>query len=254
MLVTAKVPTIDQRRLHNGRTSAQNIGLESSGFAVAEFVSMATSLGVVGIADTIAPGFLKTVTKAIGKTCIEPFLDPIENTVSGLCKLEECKIDKTKSREQRAEDLAYTMVVFSTAWAASMLAKIQTRRGMNRLLGIEEPLHTSLFKLTKAEKIIIGLDEGVHYGSLLLLNTSAAHYTDDMIRTTTGLLQKLGLPERKAKELSSMAMIWELPNILGLFAGIGGIVGKHKHGWGQSKKHVDKLVDQTVHTMPTHQV
>lgn len=204
-----------------------NIAKESGGFALAEMVSMSTSLLVVGIADTIAPNMLKDVSKFVGKHVIEPFLDPIENTLGTVCKISECQPDKTKSRAERAENLAKTMIVFSAAWATSMAAKIATRRVFNRAVGIADEAVPAGGLLSANEKRILLYDEGLHYGSIILMNTAGAKVTDELITSSTNVLKKVGVPEKKAKELSSMAIIWELPNLLGMAAGIGAIFQNH---------------------------
>jgi len=218
---------------------------ETAGFTIAEFASMVTSLGVVGVADQIAPGSIRNVSKALSKTVIEPYLDKIESLMGRVCKLEECKVDPSQSRQQRAEQLAHTLIVFGAAWSLSMVAKFATRRAMNHAFGIKDkPIIPTgnwlkdkvLFRILHPDEWRIGLtDELVHYGSLIMLNTGAAPYTDEMIRANTNILKKMGMPEKKAHELSAMAMIWELPNFLGLLAGIGVISHKHGHDWGQHK-------------------
>ncbi len=218
---------------------------QSAGFTGAEFVSMGVSLGVVGVADQIAPHALEKASKALSKAVIEPYLDSIEGTLNRLCKLEECKVDTSKSREERAERLAHTTIVFSAAWVISMAAKIATRRVLTQKIPAHDPdgAHyrphpddKKVFKMSKHEWKLLGADEGVHYGSLLLLNTSAAKVTDELIKTSTNILTKCGMPEKKAHELSSMAMIWELPNLLGWGAGVGVISHYNEHDWGQKAK------------------
>lgn len=224
---------------------------EARAFTVAEFVSMGVSLGVVGVADQVAPNMLKSATKAIAKTVIEPYLDTIEGMMQRFCKLEECKIDTSKSREQRAEELAHVTVVFSAAWVISMAAKLATRRFLTNKIPAHDPdsphyrphkddqkvlAVKPLFKgVSKHELKLFGADEGIHYGSLLLLNTGAAKVTDELIRASTNILVKCGMPEKKAHELSSMAMIWELPNFLGLLAGLGVVSKYNNHDWGQRR-------------------
>lgn len=242
----------------NGKTPMHNFALESAGFTVAELASVVASLGVVGFADTIAPGALKSTSKAISKAVIEPHLDVIESTMSNLCKLEACKTDKTVPREDRAEKIAHTLLVFGAAWVGAFVTKVATRRIFNeKVLGIRDRGHSShkWWKLSNDEKLIIGLDEGIHYGSLLLLNTGAAVHTDAMINTTSSILEKAGLSKEKSKELAGMSVIWELPNLLGLFAGMGGIYYKHHHGEAsqlyKASSHVDRLANETSLSTPT---
>jgi len=229
-------------------TPNNRIFKESIGFGVAEFVSMGVSLGVVGVADSVAPEMMKDASKFIGRNVIEPHLETIEKLIGRVCKLEECQVDTTKSREQRSEALGRMTILFGASWVGAMLAKLATRRFVNRKLGvIEEDLG---FKLSKHEKIIFAMDEGIHYGSLLLLNTGAAKHTDSAIRSTASVLQKCGIPEHKAKELATMALVWELPNLLGLGAGIAGIVGNHKGWWGKSASHAERLAAAPAGTGP----
>jgi hypothetical protein len=218
------------------------IGSESAGFALAELASMGVSLGVVGVMDSVAPETQKKLYKTLGKVVFEPILDNLEWGLSKICRLEECKIDTTKSKEERAEQWARTTVIFGAAWAAAMGTKKWTRAKWNKAVlgdGFVQPLPKTGSKLKdfmqfdNHEQVIFGLDEGVHYGSLLLMNTAAAPVTDDMIRSSKSVLMKCGVGERKAQELSDWVMIWELPNLLGMAAGIAGIAGIHNKQWDQ---------------------
>jgi hypothetical protein len=234
----------DKKALHG------KIVTESGVFALAEFASMAVSLGVVGIADQVAPGLVKSASQAVSKTCVEPFLDTIEGALGKVCRLKECQPDLSKSREERAEALAKTMIVFSAAWAASMGAKLLTRGAVNRWTGVnphELPKSGNWFKdqwntinaelkNPETRKIFLA-DEGIHYGSILLMNTAGAHVTDEMINSTGNLLNKCGIPKHKAHEIASMAIVWELPNLLGMAAGIGSIAQNHLKG----ASHLEKL-------------
>jgi len=83
---------------------------------------------------------------------------------------------------------------------------------------------------TPQEKLIFAADEGVHIGSLFLLNNNLAPVTDHMIRGTTSMLQKFGVDEKKAKDISTMAWVWEAANGLGALAGMGVIAGNHAYG------------------------
>jgi hypothetical protein len=198
---------------------------ESGGLFAAEFVSSVVSLGVIGLADKIAPGLVDGTTKFLAKTVIEPNLDMIEKGLGTICRLEECKPDKTKSRQERAQSLARATVLFSAAFVPSFAAKLATRRGVNELCRPGKDPHPwwKVWKAGDHDWKVVGWDEGFHIGSLILLNTGTAKYTDELIRGSSSLLQKMGISEKKAHELSSMAMIWELPNAIGLTAGIGAI-------------------------------
>jgi hypothetical protein len=220
---------------------------ESAGLGVAEITSSAVSLGVIGIADQIAPGLVNGATKAISKVVVEPYLETIEKVMGTVCRLEECKPDKTKSRQERAEQLAHSIVLFSAAFVPSFLVKVAVRRGINQACGMGD--HHPWWKVWKAnthDKKVVLWDEGVHIGSLILLNTGVAKYTDDLIRSSTSILTKTGISQKKAHEIASMAMIWELPNIMGLMAGTGVIAHKH------IKSHVDQLSHSTALGGHTH--
>jgi len=238
----------------NGRGVGYNIAKESVGLGIAELVSMGVSLGVVGVADQVAPKMLKSCSQTLGKI-LEPYLDTIEKSLKAVCKLEECQPDATKSREERAENIGKTLIVFSSAWATSMLFKIATRKWMNDALGltVKAPRTGSKWQDFKNDylipsahdKKVIVWDEITHYGSLLLLNTGMAKTTDEMLRTTTNILEKVGFSPRKAHDLATMGIIWELPNALGFAAGVGNIAKYHLHDKPRAS-HVEKLAQHTA--------
>lgn len=258
-----------ERRAYSRR---QKVALESGGFVVAEMVSAATGLGVVAVADIIIPKpLLKGAAKCVAKCVIEPFLDPIERGLSKICKLEECQVDPSKSRAERAEQLAKTLIVFGGAYAASMEMKILTRHGINDHFGIHsghahikpaagastwaKVKHYGTLKHWSAEdKLIFAADEVTHLGALYMLNNTLAPFTDRMIKSTTGVIQKTtGLSEKKAHEIASMAWVWEAANGMGALAAMGVIAGNH--GFNLSNRvgrlmvgetHVDKLAKQTA--------
>lgn len=217
------------------KTMGQRVALQSVGLGIAEGVSIAASLGVVAFADQIAGRPLQAVSKMLSRTVIEPYLEQIENSIGAVCKLDECKKDESLSRSERAEALAKTIIVFGTSWAAAMGSKIASRKFCNESLGIVSHEHEGpwwqFWKMNKADRLIFAADEGVHYGSLLLMNTGTARYTDDMIRSTTDLLVKCGMEEKKAHELATYTYVWEMPNILGFAAGVGAIYKANKWGW-----------------------
>lgn len=257
-MTTGHKPFVERRRA-GGRTPSQSIMLESGGLAVAEITSIAASLGVVAIADQVAPKTMGNATKFVAKHLIEPHLETFEKLLSSVCHLQECKPDYQQSREKRAESLAHATVVFLPSFVAGLGVKIATRRGMNKLCGIvDDASHArKWWELSKHERAIFFADEGVHIGSMILLNTGAAGVTDDLIRSTSGILQKMGFSEQKSKDISSMAMIWELPNLLGLMSGIGAIVGIHKLGWAggshQSGSHAKKILEESaLHGLSHH--
>ncbi|MEQ1790662.1 MAG: hypothetical protein ABL857_09495, partial [Rickettsiales bacterium] len=84
---------------------------------------------------------------------------------------------------------------------------------------------------TRDANMITLADEGVHLGSLIYLNTKASDFTDDKIKKMTNTLEKIGISPQKAKDLSNMVLVWEVPNFLGTLAGGATIFGKHAYGW-----------------------
>ena len=250
----------------------QKIALESGGFLVAEMVSAVTGLGVVAVADMIIPKpILKGAAKCLSKCVIEPFLDPIENGLTKICKLEECQVDPTKPRAERAEQLAKTVIVFGAAYVAAMQAKLLTRHKINDHFGIhsghahippaanattwEKVKHYAKLKhWSNEDKVIFATDEGIHLGALYLLNNTLAPQTDSMIKSSTKVIQRVtGWPEEKAHEIASMAWIWEAANGLGAIAGMGMIAGNHTIGLSNkivrlfvADSHVDRLANRTA--------
>lgn len=233
----------------NGKTFPwKPIVKESVGLGVAEFTSIGAGIGVVAVADQIAPHTIKASTQFVAKHIIEPYLDVIEKGMGALCRLEECQSDKTLSREERSEKIAHAIVLFVPAFLAGYATKVQMRRIMNHLTEVEKMKPNSWWKIwegmeigkyTPHEKFVIAWDEGVHIGSLLLLNTGASQYTDHLIRGTRSMLEGFGLSKQKANDLASMGMIWEFPNFLGLLAGVGAI--GYQHSTGRAMSHVNKL-------------
>lgn len=224
------------------------------GFAPAELTSMGVSLGVVAVLDNVIPKeIMGGASKVIAKVCIEPFQDIIEKGMRKFAKLEEFKVDETKSKEQRAEEYAHAVMVFGAAYAVSMWAKLSTRRFMNKSLGIGCDQHIQadekmgIFRKkihdmnpanwSRNERNIFLADEGVHFGSIILMNANqtVASATDEHIKTMSSMLEKMGISQEKAKELSSYAMIYELPNLLGMGAGGLAILNKHSYSPSQNK-------------------
>jgi len=230
----------------NGHGPWRNTLAESANFAGAEMVAIGISLGVIGVADQVAPGILKPTYKMLGKI-IEPYLDNVEGGLKKVCKLEECQPDTNQPREKRAEQIARTITLFSAAWVISFAAKLAARRGLNHLAGLgDENPWWHIRKANHEDKKVMWVDEGVHYGSLMLMNLTptGAKGNDEMLRSTSALLQKIGLSKAKSDELATMAVVWELPNILGMFAGWGAIA--HTHLGKKPVSHVEQLAHQTT--------
>lgn len=222
------------------------------GLGIAEGVAIVTSLGVVAVADQVAPTLLKNTTSTIAKI-LEPYLlNPTEWFLEKACRLEECKTDAEQSRQERAEALVSRVIVFSAAFAASLVTKIATRKTLNYAMGIHSSHGRSIEKdgftrwfmhefiiPDKHDRQVMYWDEGFHYGSLILLNTGVAKHTDDGIRVSRKILETMGVSKKKAKELAEMLMIWEVPNLIGWLAGAGRIGYENYHKYGVVKSAID---------------
>ncbi len=220
--------------------------VEGLGFIAAEGVSMVTSLGVVAVADVIAPNVVKKTSHMLSKSLIEPHLDGIEWLMTKICKLDECKVDPSKTREERSERIARYVVLFTPAWMLSMLAKIKTRQFINEHSGIQtipdeikqmSPWSRKrMFYASHADKCILAADEVVHIGSFVVMNSVGHKANDAMIKASSSMLQKtLGWSKQKADDVAVMGVVWELPNVAGTIAGLAAITGKHYRGWFPEK-------------------
>lgn len=231
----------------NGGNIAKNGGKlwqELSGLGAAEIVGSAVSVGVIAFADALAPNLVKSTTKEISKIAVEPFLEQWEGTLKFICRLKECQPDYTKSREERAEAIAHTLTVFGAAFVPSLAAKIATRRGINHASGLGDG-HAwwKVWKANHEDKKVFAWDEGMHLGSAIILNTIGAPFSDKLIDTTRSVLHKtLGWDDKRAGDVATMLTVYELPNFLGLAAGVGAIIHTHKKG---NLSHVQKLAQST---------
>ncbi len=233
------------------RGAGSNIARESAGFGAAELGSMVVSFGTFAVADALVPKHSSPI-KAISKICIEPHLDKIEHFMSK-CHIEECKVDHTKSPEERAESYARGITIFGAAWVASMIAKVWTRRVANKhfeVAGEKPPTlpkdaslikkishHIPFVNWAREEKLIFAADEAVHIGSLLYLNTKGADVTDAHIKSTSKILEKVGFSKERADNAATLFHVWEVPNFMGMLAGFGTIFGKHAYGWPNKHEH-----------------
>jgi hypothetical protein len=212
---------------------------ESLGLGIAELASGVTSLGVVAYADDVIPIVNQEVSKFVADRIILPHLDTIERTKK-LCKLKDCQVDTSKPREERARELAHTLVLFGESWVISFLVKIAARVMLNKWFDVKHPeeprngkwLHDKVLyrKLNRHDWDVILWDEGVHLGAFVVGNFAMAKHTDKVIDGMSGMLQKvLGWGETRAHNVASMFMIWELPNLAGLGAGVKRIHSYHKN-------------------------
>jgi hypothetical protein len=236
------------------------VGKESGRFVFAECASIAVNLGVVAVLDQLIPKeIMHHAAQVVAKTCIEPFQDVIERQMKKFAKLDDFKVDEKKTKEERAEMYAHALMVFGSAWIISWGAKLWTRAHLNAR-GTEAAENISLAKKINPlnwsleDVAIVAADEGVHYGSILAMatNDKLATTADEKIQSLTNVLEKTGISREKAKELASYAVIYELPNALGMFAGMGVIAGKHAYSQSQNKFNGWKdIISGTAHTEHT---
>lgn len=200
-------------------------GKEGGSLAVAEILSSSITVGAIAYADKLAPHLLQSTTDVIAKVVVEPNLELLEKIVSGLCRLDVCKIDKSQSREERAKHIARAIVLGGAAIVPAMLVKLATRRGLNQLTGLgDENPWWHLHKMSSHDKSIFWYDEGTHYGSMFVMNTLIPQPTNVMVEHTSSLMQKLfGWSKQQADESALMTVAHEVPNMLGLMAGLGAI-------------------------------
>ncbi len=240
---------LESKMSMNTRSVRGNIARESGGFAAGELASMGVSLGVVAVMDKVIPkSIMDKATSTVAKVCITPYLDVIERNLAK-CKLEECQVDETKTREERANRLAKMALVFGTAYFISLAAKLAVRKWVNaephEKVPNDAPLyqkirpHIPIIGSSRAANIITFADEGVHIGSFVYLNTMGSNLSDEHIKKMSKTLEKLGVSPQKAKEVSTMVMVWEVPNFLGMLAGGGAIFGKHAKGWGVKDSNIN---------------
>ena len=224
------LPYGGSERRDQNRRKWDNIVREVGGFGVAEIVAEGAWLGVAAVTAMLPDKLMNKASKVVGHTIIEPVLTPLEAVMDKLCRLEECKIDKTQSREKRSENLARALIIFTPALAASWGAKIWIRHACNKKLGVGGEHRDSVW--SPEAKMIFGADELTQVGAMYVLNNQLAPVSDDMIRTTTRITQKMfGVSERKAHDFATAAVVWAVPNSIGALGATVAIMGKHLYGW-----------------------
>lgn len=237
-------------------TTRQKIRRETLGMGLAEFSSAVFSIGTVAVLEDLSPKLTKATTKFLARYIFVPYLDYAENTLGYVCRLKECQPDQTKSREERAENLARATMLFVPAFVTSWAAKIATRKLTNKFLKVEDHAPPQSRKWWELHKMmsgkdwtVIGLDEGVHLGAIWLVNAGVPDISDGMLRTTQRIFEKAGVPKEKAKDMASMLVIWELPNVMGWLAGVGGVIHHHTHS---VDAHIEKMVRNGLSDITPH--
>lgn len=227
----------------------RNTGAELTGFLGAEILAEGVWIGAAAITGMIPKSMMHAAASAVGKVCIEPFLDPIEKTLGKVCKLKECQPDPSLPKSERAERLARTILVYAPAIAISLEAKVATRKFFNKRMALRADTPTRMLpenasmwqKITHygklrhwspQEKMIFFVDEGTQIGSFLVLNNQLAPFTDDMVKSTSGVLQHaFHMKKEKADEWGAATWLWVVPNSMGAIGAAAMIAGRHLADW-----------------------
>jgi len=225
------------------------VGLESKNLFVAELGSMVVNLGLVVVLDNLIPkDIMHQATHVVAKTVISPLQDGIERVMHKFGKLEEFKVDETKTREQRAEVYAHALMVYGSAWLLTWGSKLWMRDYLNNN-GIKSSANSVVkkndgnklnpFNWSLSDIALVVADEGVHYGSILLMagNDKVAKVTDEQIKSLQSVLEKTGMLPKKAHEMAAYAVIYEGSNLFGMMAGMGVASAKHSYSPSQKKFH-----------------
>lgn len=198
---------------------------EAGGLAAAEILSSSIAIGAIAYADKLAPKLVESATDGVSKLVVQPLLPFFENLITNVCRLDACKIDTTKSKEEQAHMISRAIVLGLGSVLPAMAIKVALRRGINEAVGLgDENPWWHIHKWNDHDKKLAVWDEGVHYGSLIVMNTIVPQPTDIMIKHTSDMMQKLfGWSKKRADESAIMAVAHEIPNLLGLMAGVGAI-------------------------------
>ncbi len=194
---------LDDRRINAGKK--WNATKEVGCFFGAEATSILVSIGVFTFLDEIAPDTMKTVSKVIGKTCVEPYLDTIEKGMKTFCRSKDCQVDPNKPRAERAEAYANYLTRFTLSFATGIGIEFFARNKFNKWAGVKEPMpNTHAF----------GIDKFVHLGALGVVNTIGAKQTDEAIDTTSNIFQKtLGWSKERSHKAADSVVRWEASNL-----------------------------------------
>lgn len=226
---------------------------ESAGMVLGEVTSQVVSAGVFGVSELIAPKLVKSASKVMSDNVITPNLEFIERTLNKACKLKGSLPDMSEARHVRVENWGRLFVLFGASWVAAMLAKLAIRQVSNEKFSVkhEEPPNGNWFhdkvlyrNMSKHDWKILVADEGVHLGSLVVMNTAMAKHTDSTINVATKIIKGLGCQPQKAREMAGYLTVWELPNLFGLLAGLG-VIGHH-YSKKAKDSHVKSLMNNTT--------
>lgn len=228
---------------------------ESLGLLLSELASEGVGAAVFSGADYIVPGAVKSASRAVGNG-IAPHLGFIERTLHKACKLKGSLPDMTQAPHVRSEHWGRLFVLFAVSWVASMAAKLTMRQWCNREFKVDhekEPPNGNWFhdkvlyrNMNKHDWKVVTADEGVHLGSLIVMNTVAAKYTDRVIATIAKILEGLRVKPQKASEMAGYGTVWLVPNALGTLAGLG-VIRHHYHKKSEAL-HAKKIMAERQET------
>lgn len=193
-------------------------GKQMATATVAEFACSAVSFGALAYIDKLCPKQMEKVKQFVAEECIQPLLVPIETIEKYTFANIEGDVFKERQKlhpRLRAKEISNTLIDYGLAFGAGGLAKFGTRFGLESMLGID-PGHKELGKS-------ILCDEGVHFGSTLLMNCPLfADKTRGAIDTVACVLGKcFGMPDETARRMANGAILWEVPNMIGFLAQLG---------------------------------
>ena len=195
---------------------------EMGPFWGAEAVSSVFLPGLSYLEERFVPKrVINFCAKWIGKG-IEPVLDPIEKSLTFVCRLEECQPDMTKSRQERAQNLGRIVTIFGPPAALTYAAKL----GVRRALGFKGPENAKWWqpwKMTKQEWMLFGTDEGAHMLLIGAVQGPFAKQGDKAIRDLKSVFIKCGIAEHTAHEIAAALVLHEGPNLGGAITGSGGL-------------------------------
>lgn len=228
----------------NGKSTAMKTVAEIGGFGAAEVVSEGVWIGSAILTGFIPKHLMDVASSALGK-CIEPVLKPVEATIGGLCKLEECKPNPDIPREKRAQELARILITYVPGILLSLQAKVQSRRYFGSKMGIEiAPPGSRFWQWSLPERLVMVADEIPTLGALWMFNRPLAPVTDDLIKSTSGILHKtMGMGEKKAHEMATALCMWGLPNSIGMVGASLAIAGKNAYHWPESNALMRKVLE-----------
>lgn len=212
--------------LGNGNGIKGKTGLQTISMAVAEGVCGVVSLGALYYMDKLAPRETGYVKKVLSKNIVQPLLpvvDTADYMLSGLWK-HSYEERKKMGAADRATEVTENLFNYGLSGGLGLAAKIIVRDHLNAKLGVP---------MSKSHGwSVLAVDEGMHIGTIVLMDTALSKKTNDVKEGISCMLQKsANMEKKKADELANYTVVWELPNAVGFLSGITAIYGGNKYGW-----------------------